>query len=46
MKGLAGDNSDNLPGVTGIGEKTAIKLLKEYGTVEGVYDHIDEMKKK
>lgn len=45
MKGLAGDNSDNLPGVTGIGEKTAIKLLKEYGTVEGVYDHIDEMKK-
>ncbi|MGX7030976.1 DNA polymerase I [Vagococcus zengguangii] len=45
MKGLAGDSSDNLPGVTGIGEKTAITLLKEYGSVEGVYEHIDEMKK-
>ncbi|WP_086348046.1 DNA polymerase I [Candidatus Enterococcus clewellii] len=45
MKGLAGDTSDNIPGVTKIGEKTAIKLLKEYGSVEGVYEHIDEMKK-
>lgn len=45
MKGLAGDNSDNIPGVTKIGEKTAIKLLKEYGSVEGIYEHIDEMKK-
>ena len=45
MKGLAGDASDNIPGVTKIGEKTALKLLKEYGSVEGVYDHIDEMKK-
>ncbi|OPF88758.1 DNA polymerase I [Vagococcus martis] len=45
MKGLAGDQSDNIPGVTKIGEKTAIKLLKEYGTVEGVYEHVDEMKK-
>ncbi|MGM0212959.1 DNA polymerase I [Enterococcus sp. AZ109] len=44
MKGLAGDTSDNYPGVTKIGEKTAIKLLKEYGSVEGVYEHIDEMK--
>lgn len=44
MKGLAGDSSDNIPGVTKIGEKTAIKLLKEYGSVEGVYEHIDEMK--
>lgn len=44
MKGLAGDASDNIPGVTKIGEKTAIKLLKEYGSVEGVYEHIDEMK--
>ncbi|MBP2099736.1 DNA polymerase I [Enterococcus rivorum] len=44
MKGLAGDTSDNIPGVTKIGEKTAIKLLKEYGSVEGVYEHIDEMK--
>lgn len=45
MKGLAGDTSDNIPGVTKIGEKTAIKLLKEYGTVEGIYEHIDELKK-
>ncbi|MCB5950960.1 DNA polymerase I [Enterococcus sp. BWT-B8] len=44
MKGLAGDASDNIPGVTKIGEKTAIKLLKEYGSVEGIYDHIDELK--
>lgn len=44
MKGLAGDSSDNIPGVTKIGEKTAIKLLKEYGSVEGVYEHIDELK--
>ncbi|EPH96854.1 DNA-directed DNA polymerase [Enterococcus faecalis 13-SD-W-01] len=44
MKGLAGDTSDNIPGVTKIGEKTAIKLLKQYGSVEGIYDHIDEMK--
>lgn len=44
MKGLAGDASDNIPGVTKIGEKTAIKLLKQYGSVEGIYDHIDEMK--
>ena len=45
MKGLAGDASDNIPGVTKIGEKTAIKLLKEYGSVEGIYENIDEMKK-
>lgn len=44
MKGLAGDTSDNIPGVTKIGEKTAIKLLKEYGSVEGVYENIDNMK--
>lgn len=45
MKGLAGDASDNIPGVTKIGEKTAIKLLKQYDSVEGIYEHIDEMKK-
>lgn len=45
MKGLAGDQSDNIPGVTKIGEKTAIKLLKEYDTVEGVYENVDSMKK-
>ncbi len=44
MKGLAGDASDNIPGVTKIGEKTAIKLLKEYHSVEGVYEHINEFK--
>lgn len=44
MKGLAGDNSDNYPGVTKVGEKTAIKLLKQYDSVEGVYSHIIEMK--
>lgn len=45
MKGLMGDKSDNIPGVPGIGEKTAIKLLKQYDTVEGVYNNIDELKK-
>ncbi|MGM0275258.1 DNA polymerase I [Enterococcus sp. AZ080] len=44
MKGLAGDASDNIPGVTKIGEKTAIKLLNQYGSVEGIYEHIDDMK--
>lgn len=45
MKGLMGDASDNIPGVPGVGEKTAIKLLKEYGTVENLYENIDDMKK-
>ena len=45
MKGLAGDASDNIPGVTKIGEKTALKLLKEYGSVEGIYENIDLLKK-
>src|SRR5699024_639536 len=44
LKGLAGDKSDNLPGVTKVGEKTAIKLLKQYESVEGIYEHIDEFK--
>ncbi|MBQ1304240.1 MAG: DNA polymerase I [Erysipelotrichaceae bacterium] len=46
LKGLSGDPSDNIPGVTKVGDKTAIKLLNEYGTVEGLYDHIDEIKGK
>ena len=44
MKGLMGDKSDNIPGVPKIGEKTAIKLLKEYESVENLYEHIDELK--
>ncbi|MCR6111617.1 DNA polymerase I [Bacillus sp. A301a_S52] len=43
MKGLMGDSSDNIPGVPGIGEKTALKLLKEHKTVEGVYEAIDSV---
>jgi len=45
MKGLMGDTSDNIPGVPGIGEKTAAKLLIEYGSIEGVYKNMDSMKK-
>ncbi|RUL56410.1 DNA polymerase I [Lysinibacillus antri] len=45
MKGLMGDASDNIPGVPGVGEKTAIKLLKEYGSVEALYEQIEGMKK-
>lgn len=41
MKGLMGDASDNIPGVAGVGEKTALKLLNQFGTVEGVYENID-----
>lgn len=43
MKGLMGDNSDNIPGVPGIGEKTALKLLHQFGTLEGVLDSIDDV---
>lgn len=45
-KGLAGDSSDNIKGVKGIGDKTAVKLLNEYDTCEGIYEHIDEIKGK
>lgn len=44
MKGLMGDTSDNIPGVPGIGEKTAEKLLAEYGDLDGVYAAVDSMK--
>ena len=46
MKGLMGDSSDNYPGVAGVGEKTAQKLIEQYGSVEGVLDHVDEIKGK
>ena len=46
FKGLVGDKSDNIPGVPGIGEKTATKLLTEYGDLEGVLVHIDDLSPK
>ncbi|WP_071705754.1 DNA polymerase I [Murdochiella vaginalis] len=46
VKGLQGDTSDNIPGVAGIGEKTALKLIRTYGTIENVYAHIEDLKGK
>ena len=43
FKGLKGDPSDNIPGVHGIGEKTAVKLLQQFHTIEGIYEHIAEV---
>lgn len=43
-KGLCGDVSDNIPGVRGIGPKTAVQLLGQYKTIDGIYEHIDEIK--
>ncbi len=43
LKALMGDKSDNIPGVAGIGEKTAYKLLEEYSDLEGIYAHLDEI---
>ncbi|MDD4859230.1 MAG: DNA polymerase I [Dehalococcoidales bacterium] len=42
-KGLVGDTSDNIPGVTGIGEKTAVKLIRQFGGIEQMYEHLDEV---
>jgi DNA polymerase I len=44
MKALMGDSSDNIPGVKGVGEKSAAKLLQEYEDLDGIYAHIDEIK--
>lgn len=46
LKGLMGDTADNIPGVPGVGEKTALKLLDEYENVANVYEHLDEIKGK
>lgn len=43
LKALVGDVSDNIPGVPGIGEKTAAKLLQQYGSLQGIYDHIEDI---
>jgi len=45
LKGLMGDSSDNYPGVKGIGEKTALKLLKQYETIDHILEHIDQLPK-
>jgi DNA polymerase-1 len=44
LKALKGDSSDNIPGVPGIGEKTAVQLLQDYATLDGVYEHLDDIK--
>lgn len=43
MKALMGDSSDNIPGVPGVGEKTAVKLLNQFGTLEELFEHLDEV---
>jgi DNA polymerase-1 len=43
LKGLVGDTSDNIPGVKGIGEKGGVKLLQQYGSLESIYEHLDEL---
>ncbi|MGD9157624.1 MAG: DNA polymerase I, partial [Desulfobacteraceae bacterium] len=46
LMGLSGDTSDNVPGVKGVGEKTALTLIKDFGSLENVYEHIDKITKK
>ncbi|MBN1979112.1 MAG: DNA polymerase I [Anaerolineae bacterium] len=43
LKGIAGDTSDNIPGVHGVGEKTATELLQQYDTLEGIYEHLEDV---
>ncbi len=43
FKALKGDSSDNIPGVPGVGEKTAAKLISDYGSLDGLYEHLDEV---
>jgi len=45
-KAIVGDKSDNIPGVPGVGEKTALKLLEQFGTLDGIYAHLDEVEKR
>ena len=45
LKSLMGDSSDNIPGVPGVGEKTAVKLLSQFGTLDSLYSHLDELPK-
>lgn len=44
VKALKGDSSDNIPGVAGVGEKTALQLIKDYKTLDNVYEHLDDLK--
>jgi DNA polymerase-1 len=45
-KAIVGDKSDNIPGVAGVGEKTAVALLEKFGTLDGIYEHLDEVEKR
>ena len=45
-KAIVGDKSDNIPGVPGVGEKTAIALLEKYGTLDGIYEHLEDVEKR
>lgn len=44
LKALMGDTSDNIPGIPGVGEKTAAKIITEFGSIENAYEHVDEIK--
>ncbi len=46
VKGMMGDSSDNIPGIPGVGEKTAHKYIKKYASLEGLYEHVDDLKGK